>query len=204
MSTLQKSFDWKALLALGLGCVVGWSWVIYSGMWGSLGGTMGGVLAFVIVAILCSFVGLVYAELSSTYPKAGGEVIFSIEALGLGWARVAQWMCLLSWVGLLAVEAIGIPVILTTIGFTVPQVVPLYQFAVKPFICPTSSSPSVSTVYLPSSISWALPSPALSRSGRSISCWPPPYSSASAASPSVSPPTWSRCSPHPRPSSPCC
>ena len=90
MSTLQKSFDWKALLALGLGCVVGWSWVIYSGMWGSLGGTMGGVLAFVIVAILCSFVGLVYAELSSTYP---------------------------------------IPVILTTIGFTVPQVVPLYQFA---------------------------------------------------------------------------
>lgn len=44
MSTLQKSFDWKALLALGLGCVVGWSWVIYSGMWGSLGGTMGGVL----------------------------------------------------------------------------------------------------------------------------------------------------------------
>lgn len=129
MSTLQKSFDWKALLALGLGCVVGWSWVIYSGMWGSLGGTMGGVLAFVIVAILCSFVGLVYAELSSTYPKAGGEVIFSIEALGLGAARVAQWMCLLSWVGLLAVEAIGIPVILTTIGFTVPQVVPLYQFA---------------------------------------------------------------------------
>ena len=129
MSTLQKSFDWKALLALGLGCVVGWSWVIYSGMWGSLGGTMGGVLAFVIVAILCSFVGLVYAELSSTYHKAGGEVIFSIEDLGLGWARVAQWMCLLSWVGLLAVEAIGIPVILTTIGFTVPQVVPLYQFA---------------------------------------------------------------------------
>ena len=129
MSTLQKSFDWKALLALGLGCVVGWSWVIYSGMWGSLGGTMGGVLGFVIVAILCSFVGLVYAELSSTYPKAGGEVIFSIEALGLGAARVAQWMCLLSWVGLLAVEAIGIPVILTTIGFTVPQVVPLYQFA---------------------------------------------------------------------------
>lgn len=129
MSTLQKSFDWKALLALGLGCVVGWSWVIYSGMWGSLGGTMGGVLSFLIVAVLCSFVGLVYAELASAYPKAGGEVVYSLEAMGLGAARVTQWMCLLTWVGLLAVEAIGIPAILTTVGFVIPKVVPLYQFA---------------------------------------------------------------------------
>ena len=90
---------------------------------------MGGVLSFLIVAVLCSFVGLVYAELASAYPKAGGEVVFSIESMGLGAARIAQWMCLLSWVGLLAVEAIGIPVILTTIGFHVPKFGPLYQFA---------------------------------------------------------------------------
>ena len=129
MSGLKKSFDWKALLALGLGCVVGWSWVIYSGMWSSRGGTLGGVLAFIIVAVLCSFVGLVYAELASAYPKAGGEVVYTIEGLGLGWARVTQWMCLLSWIGLLAVETISIPAILTTIGFAIPQWAPLYQFA---------------------------------------------------------------------------
>ena len=129
MSTLQKSFDWKALLAIGLGCVVGWSWVIYSGTWGSVGGTMGGILDFIIVAVMCSFVGLVYAELASAYPKAGGEVVYSLESMGMGVARFTQWQCLLSWVGLLAVEAIGIPVILTTIGFTVPQWVPLYKFA---------------------------------------------------------------------------
>ncbi len=129
MSTLQKSFDWKALLALGLGCVVGWSWVIYSGMWASVGGTMGGVLSFIIVATLCSFVGLVYAELAAAYPKAGGEVVYALEGLGLGAARVIQWMCLLGWIGLLAVEAIGIPVILATLGFPVPQAIPLYEFA---------------------------------------------------------------------------
>ena len=73
-SGMVKSLSKWNLLSIGIGAVIGWSWVIYAGYWSVTPGTLGGILAFVVAALLCSLVGLVYAELTSAFPKIGVDV----------------------------------------------------------------------------------------------------------------------------------
>lgn len=44
---LKKSLSTMDLLAIGIGAVIGWSWVIYAGVWSTLGGSLGGIIAFI-------------------------------------------------------------------------------------------------------------------------------------------------------------
>ncbi len=125
----KKKLKGRELVAIGLGAVVGWSWIIYGGLWSTIGGSLGGVLAFVITGLLCCLVGLVYAELTSAYPKAGGDVVFAFEGLGIKSSIVTMWCMLVFWVGLIMIECMMIPVILGRLGFVIPQVVPLYNIA---------------------------------------------------------------------------
>ena len=125
--TFKKSLSGLSILSIGLGCVVGWSWIIYAGLWGSTPGTLGGVLAFIIAGILCSFIGVVYAELTSIYPRAGGDAVFVFEGLGEIWSVIAGWCTAVLWIGLIFVEVMMIPVILDGLGIFVPQWGPLWN-----------------------------------------------------------------------------
>lgn len=126
---LQKSLSKWSVLSMGLGCVVGWSWIIYAGFWGSTPGTLGGILAFVIAGLLCSFVGIVYAELTSAFPRAGGDVVFVFEGLGDKAAVLTGWCVMLLWVGLIMIEAMMLPVIMTGLGISIPTWGHLWDFA---------------------------------------------------------------------------
>lgn len=129
---LKKTLSWQALLSMGLGAVVGWSWVIYGGMWSTKGGSLGGILGFVITGVLCSLVAMVYAELTSAYPRVGGDVVFTFEGLGDKFAIVTQWSLLIFWVGLVMIETMFLPVIMTRLGIPVPQFVPLWNSGGEP------------------------------------------------------------------------
>lgn len=126
---LKKGLSAKALLAIGLGAVVGWSWIIYAGLWSTLGGTLGGIIAFAITGILCSLIGLVYAELTSMYPKVGGDVVFVLEGIGTKSSIVTMWTLLVFWIGLIMIETMMFPVILTRLGVPLPQWGALYTVA---------------------------------------------------------------------------
>ncbi|NLW45631.1 MAG: amino acid permease [Syntrophomonadaceae bacterium] len=128
-SGLQKSLSKWSVLSMGLGCVIGWSWIIYAGYWGSVPGTFGGVLAFVIAGLLCSFVGLVYAELTAAFPRAGGDVVFVFQGLGEKAAILAGWCIMLLWTGLIMIEAMMLPVIMTGLGIAIPKWGYLWEFA---------------------------------------------------------------------------
>lgn len=125
----QKKLKARELVAIGLGAVVGWSWIVYGGLWSTKGGSLGGVLAFVITGVLCCLVGLVYAELTSAYPKAGGDIVFAFEGLGVKASIVTMWCMLVFWIGLIMIECMMIPVIMGRLGFAIPQIVPLYDIA---------------------------------------------------------------------------
>ena len=90
-------------------------------------GTLGGVLAFIIAGILCSFIGVVYAELTSIYPRAGGDAVFVFEGLGEIWSVIAGWCTAVLWIGLIFVEVMMIPVILDGLGIFIPQWGPLWN-----------------------------------------------------------------------------
>ncbi|WP_066318920.1 APC family permease [Bacillus sp. FJAT-29814] len=123
---LKKTLSKWDLLTIGVGAVVGWSWVIYAGVWTTMPGTFGGVLAFLIGGILCSFVGLAYAELASAMPRAGGDIVYTFKGLGDRWAFFAGTCVGYGLLTLIVVETIMLPIILNALGFPLPKIGPLY------------------------------------------------------------------------------
>ncbi len=117
---MVKSLSKWNLLSIGIGAVIGWSWVIYAGYWSVTPGTLSGILAFAVAALSCSLVGLVYAELTSAFPKIGVDV--SITFLGLGQipAIIVSWCVLYLWMSFILVEAIMFPIILGNLGINIP------------------------------------------------------------------------------------
>jgi len=127
--TLGKGLSGKALVAIGLGAIVGWSWVVYGGMWSTLGGSLGGIIGFAITGVLCSLVGLVYAEMTSAFPRAGGDVVFALEGIGQLGSIIMMWLVVMFWVGLTMIETMFFPVILTRLGVPLPEWGALYNVA---------------------------------------------------------------------------
>ncbi|WP_099361220.1 APC family permease [Fredinandcohnia onubensis] len=123
---LKKALSKWDLLTIGVGAVIGWSWVIYAGVWSTTAGSFGGVLAFLIGGILCSFVGLAYAELASSMPRAGGDIVYTYKGLGDRWAFIAGACVGYSFLTLLVVETIMLPVILEALGFPLPKIGAIY------------------------------------------------------------------------------
>ena len=125
-NTLNKALTKWDLLSIGIGAVIGWSWVIYGGVWSTIPGSMGGIIAFIIGGILCTFIGFTYAELSSALPYAGGDIVYTYEGLGPKWAYFSGAFLTVIFAGLIIVETIMLPLMLGALGFPVPQFVPLY------------------------------------------------------------------------------
>jgi amino acid transporter len=112
----KKVLNLGEVLALAFSAMIGWGWVILSGDWIQRGGSMGAILGFVIGGILVIFVGLTYAELTVAMPKCGGELVFSMRALGKGGAFICTWTIILGYVGVVAFEACAFPTVIQYIA----------------------------------------------------------------------------------------
>ena len=77
---LKRSFGTKDVFTLVFGTMIGWGWIMLSGQWATSAGMMGAIIAYVVGAVLCVFVGLVYSELTPTIPYTEGSVVFSYKA----------------------------------------------------------------------------------------------------------------------------
>ncbi|WP_313894590.1 APC family permease [Psychrobacillus sp.] len=126
ISSLKKALTKWDLLSIGIGAVIGWSWVIYGGIWSTTPGSMGGIIAFLIGGILCTFIGFTYAELSSAFPYAGGDIIYTFEGLGSKWAYFSGAFLTVIFAGLIVVETIMLPLLLDAFGVPIPKILPLY------------------------------------------------------------------------------
>jgi APA family basic amino acid/polyamine antiporter len=116
MTTEPKSSDARLLrvlgrrdvLAIAFGAIIGWSWVLLTGRWVETAGSLGAILAFTVGGIAMIFIGLTYAELASAMPKAGGEHVYSLRALGPGYSFICSWSLVLAYVTVVAFEAVAI------------------------------------------------------------------------------------------------
>lgn len=124
---LKKSLSTIDLFSIGIGAVIGWSWVIYAGPWSTFGGSMGGIIAFILGGIISTFVGLTYAELSSAMPRAGGDIAFTFEGLGDRWAYVSGLTVTYALLTLIIVETLMFPLILESLGFPLIKFGALYD-----------------------------------------------------------------------------
>ena len=77
-------------IALGVGAMIGFGWVVLTGGWLDDAGTMGAVLAMVAGGAIMAVVGLVYGELVAAMPAAGGEHNYLLRGMGARWAFIGS------------------------------------------------------------------------------------------------------------------
>src|SRR5699024_6986822 len=100
---LKKTLGLFQLLAFGVAGVLGASWIYTNSALFSEHGAGGVVLGLAVAVVLAAFVALAYAELTTAFPRAGGEVVFSYIALGRrpsffpGWILVGVYAAALAF-----------------------------------------------------------------------------------------------------------
>jgi APA family basic amino acid/polyamine antiporter len=103
------------VIALAFGAMIGWSWVVLTGVWISSAGTLGAITAFLVGGGAITLVGLTYAELASALPFAGGEHVYSHRALGAPASFVCTWAIILGYVSVIAFEAVALPTVVSSL-----------------------------------------------------------------------------------------
>ena len=105
----------RDILALAFGAMIGWSWVVLTGAWIGSAGTMGAITAFVIGGVAILLISLIYAELASALPFAGGEHVYSERALGSGASFICTWGIILGYASVVTFEAVALPTVLDSL-----------------------------------------------------------------------------------------
>ncbi|GAA2095103.1 MULTISPECIES: APC family permease [Brevibacterium] len=125
MAELKKSLGLLQLLAFGIAGVVGSSWIYTNSLLFDSYGAGGVVLGLAIGVLLATCVALAYSELTSAFPRAGGEVVFSYTALGRRASFFTGWMLLGAYVSSLAFYVTAFGYLLGNF-FPVFNTIPLY------------------------------------------------------------------------------
>ena len=80
---MGKGISYFGLVAMGIGCMLGTSWLLLTGTWLE---TAGGPLNLVVAFALCIIIELpfafAYMEAIPMLPLPGGEVVYSYAAFG--------------------------------------------------------------------------------------------------------------------------
>lgn len=116
---LRRALVRRDVLSLAFGAMIGWSWVLLTGEWTTGAGTFGAALAFALGGGAMAFVALVYAELAAALPEVGGELVYSLRALGRRAAFACAWSIVLGYLSVAAFEAVALPY---AISFLLPGI----------------------------------------------------------------------------------
>lgn len=100
--SLQKSLGIFPLVALGVSGVIGSGWIYTNGRFFDEYGAGGMIFGLALGALLAACVALSYAQLTSLFPRAGGEVVFSYTILGRPWGFWVGWLLIGAYVSSLA------------------------------------------------------------------------------------------------------
>lgn len=114
-----KVLKTREVVALSFGAMIGWSWVLITGVWLTEAGTLGTTIAFIVGGFAIALIGLTYSELAAAMPKAGGEHIYTRRALGSNWSFVCTWALLFSYLNVCMFEAVALP---TAVEYLLPEI----------------------------------------------------------------------------------
>ncbi|MFD1609716.1 APC family permease [Oceanobacillus luteolus] len=125
---LLKLLGNKDVLALAFGAMIGWGWVVTTGIWINQAGSLGAILAFVIGGIMVVFVGLTYAELASAMPLVGGELVYTYKAMGRVMSFITTWAIVFGYISVVAFEAVALP---TVFEYLIPNFSQGYLYTIQ-------------------------------------------------------------------------
>ena len=107
-NSLSRVLGRTDVLALGFGTIVGWTWVALATTWLTEAGFLGAITAFAAASVIIFGVGLLYGELTSALPLAGGELVYAYRATGFkgGWA--VGWTLAFAYIGAASWQSIAL------------------------------------------------------------------------------------------------
>jgi amino acid transporter len=107
-ATLKRSLGTRQLFALGFGGIVGAGWVIALGSWLDQAGPVGAIAAFSLGGLIVSLIGVCYAEMMTTLPRSGGEVVYAYELFGSRACFAIGWLLTLAYIATTIFEALSV------------------------------------------------------------------------------------------------
>lgn len=117
-----KSFH---LTTIGIGAIIGAGIFVITGQASAEYAGPSIVLSFIIAAIICTFAGLCYAELSALIPVAGGSYSYSYVAMGEFPAWIVGWSVTIQYLASASTVAVGwsgyFVSLLKDFGITIPE-----------------------------------------------------------------------------------
>lgn len=105
---LKRALGRVEVFALAFGTMIGWGWIMLPAQWIKAAGVLGAMAAFLVGGIMCILVGLTYAELTSAFPLAGGELAFSYRGMGYLGSWVTGWTITFAYISVAAWEGIAL------------------------------------------------------------------------------------------------
>ena len=108
-SRLKRVLGRLDALFLGFGAMIGWGWIILSGVAVDAAGVGGAAAAFLMGSAVILVIGFTYAELASALPYAGGEHAYTDRAFGSVISFICTWSIIYGYVSVVAFEAIALP-----------------------------------------------------------------------------------------------
>lgn len=106
---LKKVLNRWDTLAIGVGAMIGFGWVVLTGDWITTAGPLGAAAAMAIGGGIMAVVGLTYSELVAAMPRAGGEHNYLLRAMGARWSFIGSWAITGGYITIVAFEAVALP-----------------------------------------------------------------------------------------------
>jgi amino acid transporter len=113
---LQRSVGFWGLMFVSLGSIIGSSWMIGAFSAAKLAGPAS-ILAWIIAAAMLALLALVYAELGSTYPVAGGAARYPYYSHGPIAGFSSGWASWLQAVFIAPIEVIAVITYVDSVGW---------------------------------------------------------------------------------------
>lgn len=102
MAELKKGISFFGLISLGAAGVIGTSWIYTNSRFFAKYGAGGEIFGLIIATAIATLIALSYAELSTIFPRAGGEVVYTYVAFGRGTSFIAGWALIGAYLSSLA------------------------------------------------------------------------------------------------------
>ncbi len=104
---LQRTLGRGALLAIGIGGIIGAGIFVLTGQAAALHAGPAVPISMIIVGIACAFAGLCYAEMASAVPVAGSAYTYSYATMGELVAWIIGWDLVLEYAAGASTVAVG-------------------------------------------------------------------------------------------------
>lgn len=125
MAQLKKGISPLAMIAIGAAGVIGSSWLYLGSDFFAAFGAGGTIIGMALGTLLAACVALAYSELTSKFPRAGGEMVFAYVGGGRLLSFITGWMLIGAYGGMVAFYVTAAGRLLTAM-WPAMETVPLY------------------------------------------------------------------------------